>query len=193
MKSHLSRIATLSLLGIGMLAASSGGFAQTPGFYAGGAIGKSMVSGGCGVVAAGVACDDTSTAWKVLAGYQIGKHFAAEAGYSRLADRASGGAGGAANTKSTAFEAVGIGGNPLTASVSIYGKLGMYTASTKTTAAAGNADESNSNLTFGFGARYDFSKPLAARAEWQRYKSVGGDTMGRTDITVLSIGAIVKF
>lgn len=186
--------ATASIvIALGALALSPAALAQARGAYVGGSLGQSTVSDGCGVVAAGVACDETSTAWKAVAGYQIGRNFAVEAGYSRLSDRDSGSAGGASRTKSNALEAVVIGGNPLTANFGIYGKFGLYNARTKMTSAAGSASESASNLTFGLGARYDISKPVALRAEWQRYKHVGGDSIGTSDITVLSLGAIYKF
>jgi len=41
--------------------------------------------------------------------------------------------------------------------------------------------------------RYDFTRNLGVRAEWQKYQDVGGGDIGESDVDVLSIGAIWKF
>jgi hypothetical protein len=39
--------------------------------------------------------------------------------------------------------------------------------------ATGSADASGTDLTYGFGVKFDFNRDFSARAEWQRYKDVG--------------------
>ena len=78
----------------------------------------------------------------------------------------------------------------------MYGKLGMYRSDselTSNTPLIPNESESTADLTFGFGVRWDFTKNLAARAEYQLYNDVGGGDLGRSDAEVISVGAIWKF
>jgi OOP family OmpA-OmpF porin len=46
---------------------------------------------------------------------------------------------------------------------------------------------------FGLGGRYDITKAIGARAEWQRYRKVGGDSTGKDDIDVFSVGLLFSF
>jgi OOP family OmpA-OmpF porin len=90
---------------------------------------------------------------------------------------------------------------PIADRFSIFGKIGLYKADTDldvTVPGLGSASESDSNtdLTFGVGARYDFTRNLGVRLEWQRYQDVGGDFAGVTlesDIDVISVAVIWKF
>lgn len=168
--------------------------AQDPGFYIGGSAGMSSVKDGCGVLPAGITCDDKSTAWRGFAGYQIDKHFGIEAGYGRLAQFDASGPGGSAKITANAWEASLIAGWPFTPQFSVYGRLGGYAANTKLSSTVGiSGNENTTDLTFGFGARFDFARQFAARLEWQRYNDVGGNTIGKSDISVIGVAGILKF
>jgi opacity protein-like surface antigen len=97
---------------------------------------------------------------------------------------------------------------PLGASASLYGKLGFYLANTEqtnTTVASGatccvrvgssgsSAEESNLGLTFGLGLAWNFTRNLAARADWQRYPAVGGDRVREVDVDMLHAGLLYRF
>ena len=56
-----------------------------------------------------------------------------------------------------------------------------------------SASDNNTNVTFGFGARYDIMPRLAVRAEWQRFSKVGSDDTGKGDIDVLGLGVLYRF
>jgi OOP family OmpA-OmpF porin len=153
-----------------------------------------------------VSCDDNDTAARLFVGYQFGRTGALELGYADLGKaRASGtvsGAAASAEGKVTAWDAVAVALHPVSERFSLMGKLGFYRAETKVSgsasiagfsATAADADR-NTGLTFGLGGMYDFTRHLAARAEWQRYHRVGGDnTGGRQNIDFFSVGALVKF
>jgi OOP family OmpA-OmpF porin len=187
---------------------------ETKGFYAGISLGQSKFKGACDSEA-GVAvsnCKDTDTAWKIFGGYQFTPNLAVELGYNDFG-RISGDAtltfGGStftgnAKVEATAFELTGVGTLPLGQQFSLYGKLGVYYAETKASAnvqqttppfasASSSQSDNNSNLTFGLGARYDFTKNIAVRAEWQRFSKVGSDNTGKGDIDVLAIGGLYRF
>src|SRR6267378_406707 len=118
-------------------------------------------------------------------GYQFNRYFAAELGYHDLGKASS--AAGA--TKGTAWELVGIGSYPIANQFSVYGKLGAYRGELK----AANAKETNTDLTYGVGLQYDFTKAVGVRGEWQRYSKMGGGALVETDVVVLSVGVVYGF
>jgi opacity protein-like surface antigen len=83
---------------------------------------------------------------------------------------------------------------PVANNFSVYGKLGLYRGDTEESTNFGfSADETNTDLTFGFGVRYDFGERFAVRGEWQRYQDVGGGDIGESDVDVISVGFLVRF
>jgi OOP family OmpA-OmpF porin len=179
-------------------------WSQDAGFYVGGSIGQSRAQDSCDDVTA-FSCDDKDTAWKLLAGYQFNRHFAAEFGYTELGEFTIGGALSGVNVTGTieaaAFELVGVGSLPLMERFSAYGKLGAYYAETEATVTgtlgtfsiSQTDKETNTGVTFGLGLRYDFTRNLGIRGEWQRYLEVGGGDIGEDDIDVFSVGLIWRF
>jgi OOP family OmpA-OmpF porin len=184
------------------MAMSSFGMAQgmpDTGWYVGGSFGQSEVQDFC---SPGFSCDDTDTAWKIFGGYQVNRNFSIELGYTDLGEASATGtflgSPAALNLETTAWELVGIGSVPLGRQFSIYGKVGIYRADTEVQATLGgvsdSVDETNTDLTFGLGLRYDFTRTIGVRAEWQRYSDVGGGDLGaEADIDVLSVGVVVRF
>ena len=90
---------------------------------------------------------------------------------------------------------------PVADRFSLYGKLGLYRAETEqklqvtlgTLTVSDNKTEKNADLTFAFGARFDVTRNLGIRAEWQRYLNVGGGEIGEDDVDVLSVGVLWRF
>jgi OOP family OmpA-OmpF porin len=151
-------------------------------WYIGGTLGQSDFKDGCQGLGG---CDKKDTAWRVLGGYQFNRNFAAELGYHDLGKASA--AGG--DTKGNAWELVGLGALPLVDRLSAYGKLGVYRGELKAAA----AKETNSDLTYGAGLQYDLTKAVGVRAEWQRYNNMGGGSLAKTDVDVLSAGVIYRF
>ena len=99
-------------------------------------------------------------------------------------------AGGASATaSSTTFGVAGLGILPLGNQFEIFGKLGIGNTSVDATATAGTlsagAKDSGSDVLFGVGAMFNFSRNLGVRAEWERYND--------SEIDVLSIGVQYRF
>jgi OOP family OmpA-OmpF porin len=187
------RHALLALL----FAFSTAAAAQDTGWYVGGSFGTSDVADFCtGVSGPGISCDDEDSAWRLLGGYQLNRNFALELGYSNLGEVGASGPGGTVTAEATAWELVGVGSIPLGA-VSLYGKAGVYRgetdASINTVLLVGSASESNTDLTFGAGVRFDVARNVAMRGEWQRYQDIGGGEIGESDVDVLSVGVLVRF
>jgi len=152
------------------------------GWYAGASVGQSKLKDACSGIGS---CDDKDTAWRILGGYQINRNFAAELGYHDLGKATA----GSSTLKANAWELVAIGAFPVANQFSVYGKLGGYRGEAK----AAGTKETNTDLTYGLGVQYDFSRNLGVRGEWQRYKDLGGDSIVKFDADVLSVGLLWRF
>ena len=173
----------------GSLGLASAGFAQeNPNhFYAGATFGQAHWRSGC--LAASPSCDDTDRALRVFGGYQVNRILAAEVGFHNLGKATSSNA----VIKGNAWEAVGVAAWPITGGLSAYGKLGIFRGNVKGSGALLPNKETNYGPTFGFGAQLDLSRNLALRGEWQSYPKLGGSTLPKTDVNVLSAGALWRF
>lgn len=187
--------AVLAILGAASALAFSGPtLAQDTGFYAGFSLGQATADDTCtGISGPGVSCDDKDTAWKILGGYQFNRNLALEFGYIDLGEVSASGPGGSASIESSAFELVALGILPLADKFSVYGKVGLYRGETDATAPGISLSESNTDLTFGIGVRYDITRNLGIRGEWQKYQDVGGGEIGEADVDVISVGIIWRF
>ena len=166
--------------------------AQDMGFYAGAAFGQARTDGVCDLVAgfAGVSCDEKDTAWKIFGGYQVNRNFSVELGYASFGEATVTGPGGTATVEGTAFDLVAVGSLPLADRFSVYGKLGLYRADFEVRNTLGFSEDASENgLTFGVGLRFDFTRNLAARLEWQRYQELGDDL----DVSMMSVGVLFRF
>lgn len=165
--------------------------AQDTGFYVGGAFGQVDFQDFCeGISGPGVSCDEKDTAWKILGGYQFNRNLAVELGYANLGEVSASGPGGSATVETTAWDVAAVGSFPVIDKLSVYGKLGLFRADFEGRSSVGaTLDESESGFTFGIGLRYDVTRNLGVRAEWQRYNEVDGEL----DADVLSIGAVWRF
>jgi len=189
-----------ALLGAAVMAAPAVSMAQArgdTGWYLGASVGQSKARH---VNCAGFdSCDTKAAAFGILGGYQINRNFAAELGYHDFGRVTFSAPGVSGNIKASAAELVGLAAYPVASQFSLYGKLGAYRAEAKLSASlaglgSGSLKDRTTDLTFGFGARYDVTREAGVRAEWQRYKNVGGDdTGGKYDIDVISIGLIWRF
>ena len=59
----------------------------------------------------------------------------------------------------------------------------------------GSSSSSGSDLTYGLGMKYDFTRNTAVRFEWQRYKNVGDPNSngGQGDIDFIGANLVVRF
>jgi len=195
------RNAALAVFGVAVLSLPSIGMAQSmsgpdSGWYIGGSVGQSKAKDVCsGVSGPGVSCEDTDTAYRIFGGYQINKHFAVELGYYQLGEATASGTF-RATIESKAWDLVAVGILPIGDKFSVYGKLGMYMADTDFSTnnpAFSNESKSNTDLTYGIGVGYDFTKNFGIRAEYQVFKDVGGGDIGTADVDVMSIGIVYRF
>ena len=150
--------------------------------YVGGGLGSSKFKDACNGIAN---CDDSDTTWGLFAGYQINRNFAAELGYHDLGSATA--PGGSYDAK--AWELVGLAAWPFTEQFSVYGKLGAFRGEAK----ALGQKETNTDVTYGVGLQYDLNKNLGLRGEYQKYPSMGGGSLVKTDVDVFRVAALWRF
>ena len=176
------------LLGIAMLisvAASTN--AQV---YVGGNVGNSTAPSECRWLKPGNTGDCRSSSVKVLAGYQLSEHLAAEIGYTDFGKYHAALADGTrASAHASALELVGVATLPLTARFSLLGKAGVANGTSDASKNTNNTFVENNDsaaITYGLGVAYALTGRDSLRAEWQHYNFVG-------DVSALSVGLVHKF
>jgi OOP family OmpA-OmpF porin len=187
----------LAILGLAAAIGAGPATAQDQGWYLGAHIGQVKAKDACdGAGALGLSCDNKDTAWRILGGYQLNRNLAFELGYNDGGEVSVSGGGVSVSIEAKLWDLVAVGSWPFTPNFSAYGKLGLYRADTdltSDTALIPSASESNTDLTYGIGVRWDFTRNLAVRAEYQIYKDVGGGDIGESDAEVMSVGVIWRF
>lgn len=195
------RKSAIAGLGLAALAFSVPAAAQmSPGnAYIGASIGQAKFSDWCGNVGdfAPSSCDDKDTAFRLFGGYQFHRNIGVELGYADLGEANFNGTflGVPVTGKDqfTAWDLVAVGSWPLGTGFSVFGKLGLFygkvEASANVAGGVGTNSDTGTDLTFGLGAAYDFTKNLGVRAEWQRYN----DFSDAGGLDVLSIGVVYRF
>jgi len=202
-----------------LLAAASALFAasahaQVAGLYLGGSFGQSRAkiddeSVFAGLTHGSVTKDESDAGYKLYAGYRVNQNFAIEGGYANLGEVSASTTVTAVNgvpvppqnlrvkwTTSDGLFLAALIGAPVASTGSVYAKIGVYTMKLEAKAqASGSASDSETgqNLLFGLGAQYDFAQHVGARIEWERFKDVGGDNVGKGDFDLFSIGILYRF
>lgn len=163
----------VAMFGAAAMTMSAGAIAQQQqsGFYVGGDIGNVDFE------------DEDDTGFRVSAGYQFNRNFAAEVGYVSLFDKRISGA----NLEVDGFELVGVGKMPLANNFSVYGKLGFLMWDAKASAFGISDSEDGTDLTYGIGLQYDVSRNFGLRGQWQRYD------VDDADADMFSIGLVYRF
>ena len=158
---------------------ASAGF---PGWYAGVGGGWSSFNGNGADIATtpptGVArLDDDGAGWKVFGGYQFNKNLAAELAYTDLGKFSFDGTSGEyGEVKPQCWSLSAVGILPVGNNFSLLGKAGVCRWDDNY---KGNGPimigSTGTDLTFGLGAKYDATRNLGVRAEWERFNNVVHD------------------
>jgi len=192
--------------------------AQDRGTYIGIGLGQSRIQADTGAIdtaarragfaASTTTADEHDTAWKLYLGHQYHRNFAVEASYTdfgrfSLGTQTTGpvaSLSGSVRGYAVSLDAVGLA--PVSERFTLFGKVGIQhwdvntqaatlaagTATTATTSARGN------DWKLGLGARYDFTRNVGVRFEWERFVNVGDSaTTGRSNIDVLAVGVQYRF
>lgn len=177
---------------------------QAEAWYAGASVGQSKAKGIICDLDITCSSDDTDTGWKIYGGYQFNPNGAVEFGYVDLGKVKASGTDSFLGAASIDWEASGftaalVGSLPVGQNFGLMGKLGLFhwdldANASSSVFGSGSDTASGTDLTYGLGLKYDFSKTVGVRAEWERFKDVGDDnTTGQGDIDLLSVGLVFKF
>ena len=144
------------------------------------------------------------TAWKLFGGYQFNENFAVEAAYHDLGTfkgitsvtaPAAATVGGKWDAYAGSLSAVGI--YPLVKQLSVFGKAGFAVSRVKVDVPAAtpySASATRLQPLLGIGARFDITKAIAVRAEFERFNNVGdGDKTGQSPVNVWTLSAQYRF
>ena len=177
------------------LAAAPAAAQEDQGFYLGASLGSGKSKNTCeGFVGA---CDDTDTAYKLFAGYQMNRNFGWEAGYGYLGDVSGRSTDGTIDFEVTnkAFDFSGIVTLPVNDRFAVFGRLGVYRSQVELRGTLGSLQggDHNTSFTWGLGLRFDLGRAFAVRAEWQHYPEIGGASAGVDDMDLLTLGLLMRF
>lgn len=117
-------------------------------------------------------CEGNAAALRGFAGYAFNHYFAVEAGFNAISSAGA----------NAGFDLSAIGSVPLAERVALYGRFGAYTGESTD----GHNSRSYTDVTFGFGLRFDVSAQNAWRVDFQHFE--GGDS-----IDVISVGLLYRF
>lgn len=176
----------------------SAAIAQSPdaGFYLGGAFGQSKLEEWCTGASATAffnSCEDTDIGWKVLGGYRFNRYVAAEASYNNWGEvTANVTVSGVVNDVAAEQHSYGlavVGTLPLGPGFELFGKAGFLRTEQETRRDRQNLSSTvnrhETELHYGLGAKYAFTKNWALRGEWEKTEKL--------KLEMLSIGVEYRF
>ncbi len=147
--------------------------------------------------------DEKDTGWTLFAGYELNNYVALELGYYDLGKVTfSGtvvppGAVTSGSFKSKAYALSAVGSFPVTARVALLGRLGVARGGQKgdvrVGAASASAIDDTTELTYGLGARFAFTRNVGMRTQWERFRVGGGNVGGKNDVDLFSIDLLYRF
>ena len=165
--------------------------------FVGASIGQSDIDDEvtAGLITSG-SVDSKDTAWKIFGGYMFNRHFGVEAAYVDLGSVSySGNFGGVpvtgGNVDVSGINIAALGSFPINEQFSIFGKLGLFLwdveASDTTGGVPFSASDDGSDISFGIGVAYNFTRNLGVRAEFEIFKT------DEADAQLISIGVQWRF
>ncbi|HEX7221435.1 MAG TPA: outer membrane beta-barrel protein [Burkholderiales bacterium] len=165
--------------------------------YLGGSVGQSDIDEQIttGLITGG-SVDGKDNAFKIFGGYMFNRHFGIEGAYVDLGEVSYSGnffgtpvTGG--RVEVTGINISALGALPVNEQFSVFGKIGLFLwdaeANDTTGGAAFSAKEDGTDLSFGVGVGYHFTRNLGIRAEWEMF-----DT-NDADASLLSVGVLWRF
>ncbi|TDJ15531.1 MAG: hypothetical protein E2O65_12040 [Gammaproteobacteria bacterium] len=92
------------------------------------------------------------------------------------------------------LELAGTGTVPITDQFGIIGKLGVLFWGTHSEVGTGfQRDDNGTSFALGAGLKYDITKNVGIRLEWERFWGVGNSTIGESDVDLFTIGGLYRF
>ena len=167
--------------------------------YVGFSIGQATIEEACessGVSI--VSCEDSDASFKVYGGANLHRNFAFEVAYVDMGESVIKDNVDTLVIEAAALNASVLGIVPASRNIDLFGKVGlMYWEAEKSSSGTNNGTIASSeglDITFGFGVNIGVSRSFALRAEFEKFRQVGGEiTTGESAVTVLTLGAAWYF
>lgn len=168
--------------------------------FVGGSFGKSDIDSEItdGLITSG-SVDGKDTGFKVFGGYMFNRHFGVEGAYVDLGEVSYSGDFFGAPVTGGKVEVSGVniaalGSYPITEQFSVFGKIGLFIwdveASDTTGGVPFSAKEDGTDISFGLGLGYNFTRNLGVRLEWERFKV---EAVSKADADLISLGVVWRF
>lgn len=187
----MSGFAMSGLAAMGLMTSLAAHAEREPGFYVGAGIGQGTLDfDDTDFTVAGV--DDSDTAFKVYAGYTFNEFISLEATYIDAGEPTEQIGAFSMQFDLSAVNVSVIGHLPLTETFELFGKAGLtsydYDAVVRLNGVqVGTGDDSDQDVSYGFGAAYSFPGPFEIRAEYEFIEIDSGS------YDVVSLGGAFKF
>ena len=172
-------------------------------WYVGGGLGAATGLDLCGAFQPGFttargSCDKSEFAGKIYGGYKFNKYFGAEGALVYLGTASANGTFLGVPVTSDVYagglELAGTGTVPITDQFGIIGKLGaLFWGVQSETGTGFSRDDSGTSFAMGAGLKYDITKHVGLRFEWERFWQVGNSTIGTSDVDMFTIGGLYRF
>jgi OOP family OmpA-OmpF porin len=159
--------------------------------YVGASIGQSELKEDC---IPGFACDFKDTGFKLYGGYMFTPNLGVEGAYVDLGKARLSVGSASGDLEATGFALLGKAVLPID-QFSLFAKLGFAYLDTEfsATGPGGSASisESNTDVVWGVGAGYSFTRNLGVRVEYERFRA---ELPGvKSDVDLLSVGVTYRF
>lgn len=183
-----------------VLASFSGAaLAEGSNFYGAIDVGQTKANDACNGMPAGVSCKDTDTAVRGSLGYQVNPSLGVEVSYADYGAAKANAGAVELKAAATGWQVSAVGSLPVAESFALTGKLGAAFTKVEAsgtamgiTVALGSAN--TTTLAYGIGVRYNISKSIALRAQYEDIGKVGDDaTTGKSRLTLFTVGATFGF
>jgi OOP family OmpA-OmpF porin len=175
---------------------------EAAGWYLGAGVGQASSDFDVDTIVyfSGIPFDDTGTdtAFKIFGGYQFGNNLGVELGYIDMGEISTIAPGPDTYTVAlSGFDVFAVGILPIGNKFSLFGKLGFISWSSDATVTlagvgTGKASESDIDLAYGLGAKYNFTRNFGVQAEYEGF-DIDVVQAGAGNSRVLSLSATYKF
>ncbi|MES2354706.1 MAG: porin family protein [Pseudomonadota bacterium] len=146
------------------------------------------------------AADDSNR--KFSAGYRFGPHWQAELNYLDVAKPSLAfsfpSEAVSLETHGKGLQLLGTANMLVTDKIGLFGKVGAFHSNLESSCTTNiltcSGSDRSTDLSYGVGLRYDFTKTVSVRGEWDHFRRFGShDVVGEPDRDFFSVGVGFKF
>ena len=160
--------------------------AAEEGGYLGIGLGQTKAKDACSGI---TNCDDKDTGVKLFGGYQFNPNGAIEIGYVDLGKVK----GTGTEFKTSGFDVDFVGTLPLNDQFAVLARAGLFFWKVDLSGTS-SGSANGSDLAYGLGVKYEVSRNVSVRFEWQQFKDLGDkNTTGTSDAKLFYASMAFRF